>query len=174
MSDDLQEELEEENAQNEHFMKEHDMIFSKSQNGDITGGGFSINSMLLKNITKFGGSPIETLQTMIGGEKQDENIKSMVVPFGLFYKQEKMLQKSLHNSKKETDTDVNDDNEISDDLYDQLLKKVDANNNDNDNRSSRRNNRSKKSKKSKKTEKKESRKIKASLSNKKTAKLIHT
>jgi hypothetical protein len=170
MSHDLQEELEEENAQNEHFMKDHDMVFSKSQNGDITGGGFSINSMLLKNITKFGGSPIETLQTMIGGEKQDENIKSMVVPFGLFYKQEKMLQKSLHNSKKETDTDVNDDNEISDDLYDQLLKKVDAN--DNDNRSSRRNNRSKKSKK---TEKKESRKNKASLSsNKKTAKSIHT
>jgi hypothetical protein len=83
MSHDLQEELQEENA---HFMKEHDMIFSKSQNGDITGGGFSINSMLLKNITKFGGSPIETLQTMIGGEKQDENVKSMVVPFGLFYK----------------------------------------------------------------------------------------
>jgi len=169
MSHDLQEELQEENV---HFMKEHDMIFSKSQNGDITGGGFSINSMLLKNITKFGGSPIETLQTMIGGEKQDENVKSMVVPFGLFYKQEKMLQKSLHNSKKETDTDVNDDNEISDDLYDQLLKKVDANNNDNvnNNRSSRRNNRSKKSKK---TEKKESKKNKASLSNKKTAKSIH-
>jgi len=171
MSHDLQGELQEQNEQNDHFMKDHDMVFSKSQNGDITGGGFSINSMLLKNITKFGGSPIEIIQTMIGGEKQDENIKSMVVPFGLFYKQEKMLQKSLHNSKKETDTDVNDDNEISDDLYDQLLKNVDANNNDNDNRSSRRNNRSKKSKK---TEKKESRKNKASLSsNKKTTKSIH-
>lgn len=161
MSHDLQEDLQEDNEQNEHFMKEHDMVFSKSQNGDITGGGFSINSTLLKNITKFGGSPIETIQTMIGGEKQDEH---MVVPFGLFYKQEKMLQKSLYNSKKETDTDVNDDNEISDDIYDELLKKVDANDVSYD-----------KSKKSGKSEKKKSRKNKGKLTkpvtnHKKTAK----
>jgi hypothetical protein len=140
MSHDLQEQLEEQNEQNEHFMKEHDMVFSKSQNGDITGGGFSINSMLLKNITKFGGSPIETLQTMIGSEKRDLN--KMAVPFGLFYK---------HNSNKnmDTDTDVNDDNEISDEIYDELLKKVNANDVSHE-----------KSKKSGKSEKKKSRKHK--------------
>jgi len=55
---------EEQSEQNEHFMKEHDMVFSKSKDGTITGGGFAIDSMLLKNITQYGGSPIEKLETM--------------------------------------------------------------------------------------------------------------
>jgi hypothetical protein len=141
---DLQEELNEKNErpEQEHFMKEHDMVFSKSQNGTITGGGFVIDSMLLKNITQYGGSPIENLEPMIGGCKntnqtnqtnQTKNINTMAVPFGLFYKQEKMMQKSFNNSnsnsnsKHSTTTDVNDDNEISDEIYDELLKKVNAN-----------------------------------------------
>ena len=145
----------EEQSEQENFMKEHDMVFSKSQNGDITGGGFSINSMLLKNITKFGGSPIETLQTMIGGEKRDLN--KMVVPFGLFYK---------HNSNNnmDTETNVNEDNEISDEIYDELLKKINANDVTHE-----------KSKKSGKSEKKKSRKNKLTkqttqTNHKKTAK----
>lgn len=166
MSYDLQEELNEKNEQpeQEHFMKEHDMVFSKSQNGTITGGGFVIDSMLLKNITQYGGSPIENLERMIGGDKQHENIKSMAVPFGLFYKQEKMLHKSLNNSNYSTATDVNDDNEISDEIYDELLKKVNANDDS-----------SEKSKKSGKSEKKKSRKNKNKVTkpvtnHKKTAK----
>ena len=169
---DLQEEVNEKNEQpeQEHFMKEHDMVFSKSQNGTITGGGFVIDSMLLKNITQYGGSPIENLEPMIGGGNQHENIKSMAVPFGLFYKQEKMMQKSFNNSKHSTTTDVNDDNEISDEIYDELLKKVNANHDS-----------SEKSKKSGNSEKKKSRKNKINSTNKstqsnhkKTAKSIHT
>jgi len=41
----------EEKSEQDHFMKEHDMVFSKSEDGTITGGGFTIESMLLKNIT---------------------------------------------------------------------------------------------------------------------------
>ena len=135
---DLQEGLNEKNEQpeQEHFMKEHDMVFSKSQNGTIIGGGFVIDSMLLKNITQYGGSPIENLEPMIGGGKntnhtnQTKNMNTMAVPFGLFYKQEKMMQKSFNNSnnsKHSTTTDVNDDNEISDEIYNKLLEKVNAN-----------------------------------------------
>jgi hypothetical protein len=77
---------EEQSEQNEHFMKEHDMVFSKSEDGTITGGGFTIESMLLKNITA-------NLDPMIGGNNQHAN--NMAVPFGLFYKQEKNLHKNF-------------------------------------------------------------------------------
>ena len=175
MSYDLQEEVDEKNVESEqeHFMKEHDMVFSKSQNGTITGGGFVIDSLLLKNITQYGGSPIENLERMIGGGKKTnqtnqsnhtKNMNDMAVPFGLFYKQEKMLHKSFNNSNHSTATDVNDDNEISDEIYDELLKKVNVNDDS-----------SEKSKKSGKSEKKKSRKNKIKVTkpltnHKKTAK----
>ena len=162
---DLQEELNEKNEQ-DHFMKEHDMVFSRSEDGTIVGGVFTINSMLLKNITQYGGSPIEKLENMIGGEKQNEN---MAVPFGLFYKQEKNLHKNLNNSSA-VDLDVNNNNEISDEIYKELLEKVNANDDNYE-----------KSKKSGKPEKKKSRKNKINiakklnkLNHKKTAKSIHT
>jgi hypothetical protein len=111
--------------------------------------------MLLKNITQYGGSPIENLLPMVGGEKQDLN--KMGIPVGLFYK---------HNSNKNMDaeTNVNEDNEISDEIYDELLKKVNANDVSHD-----------KSKKSGKSEKKKSRKNKNKVTkpvtnHKKTAK----
>jgi hypothetical protein len=164
----------EENVQSEqeHFMKEHDMVFSKSENGDIMAGGFTVGSMLLKNITQYGGSPIENLEPMIGGSKntnqsnQTKNINDMAVPFGLFYKQEKIIYQKFNHSKYSTTTDVNDDNEISDEIYDELLKKVNANDDSYE-----------KSKKSGKSEKKKSRKNKNKLTksvtnHKKTAKSL--
>lgn len=156
----------EENVQSdqEHFMKEHDMVFSKSENGDIMAGGFTVGSMLLKNITQYGGSPIENLEPMIGGDNDTKNIKSMAVPVGLYYKQSKIAHQKFNHSTYSTTTDVNDDNEISDDIYDELLKKVNANDDS-----------SEKSKKSGKSEKKKSRKNKNKLTkpvtnHKKTAK----
>lgn len=160
---DLQEDQNEKFEQ-EHFMKEHDMVFSRSEDGNIVGGGFTIHSTLLKNITQYGGSPIENLKPIIGGEKQNGN---MAVPFGLFYKQEKNLHKNLNNSYA---VDVNNNNEISDEIYEELLKKVNANDDNYE-----------KSKKSGKPEKKKSRKNKINiakklnkLNHKKTAKSIHT
>jgi len=157
--------LQEEQSEQQHFMKEHDMVFSKSENGTITGGGFTINSMLLKNITQYGGSPIENLEPMIGGSKQNEH---MAVPFGLFYKQEKNIHKNLNNSYA-VDMDMDNNNEISDEIYEELLKKVNANDDSYE--------KSKKS--SNKSEKKKSRKNKIKLvkpvtNHKKTAKSVHT
>ena len=168
MTYDLHDE-ENDQSEQEHFMKEHDMVFSKSENGDIMAGGFTVDSMLLKNITQYGGSPIENLEPMIGGSKntnqtnQTKNINDMAVPFGLFYKQEKMLHKSFNNSYV---VDVENNNEISDEIYDKLLEKVNANDDS-----------SEKSKKSGKSEKKKSRKnknkhTKPVTNHKKTAKSL--
>jgi hypothetical protein len=139
----------------DNYMEENDMIFSKSENGNITGGGFCINSLFMKNINENGVSPIQTINSIHGGMRKgtyidteetddedsddnnneksyntinfnsDVNIKSIVVPFGLFYKQEKMMKSSLGKQKKENDLD--DDNEISDVIYDELLKMVTVN-----------------------------------------------
>lgn len=151
--------LEEKNDQ-EHFMKEHDMVFSRSKDGTITGGGFVLESMLLKNITEYGEHPNDNEDNMIGGDNTHKNMNTMAVPFGLFYKQEKNQHKNFNNSPA---VDVNNDNEISDDLYNELLKKVNANDNSYE-----------KSKKNNKSEKKKSRKNSNQLNHKKTAKSIHT
>jgi hypothetical protein len=136
----------------DNYMEENDMIFTKSQNGNITGGGFCINSLFMKNMNENGVSPIQTINSIHGGIRKgiyseteesdshhdnnanvyntinfnsDVNIKSIVVPFGLFYKQEKMLKSTLAKQKK--DNDLDDDNEISDAVYDELLKMVNVN-----------------------------------------------
>lgn len=56
----------------------------------------------------------------------DVNFKSIVVPLGLFYKKEKMVNSSLGKFKKEND--IEDDNEISDAIYDELLNMVSVKN----------------------------------------------
>jgi hypothetical protein len=56
----------------------------------------------------------------------DVNFKSIVVPLGLFYKKEKMINSSLGKFKKEND--IYDDNEISDAIYDELLNMVSVKN----------------------------------------------
>jgi len=157
-------------SREEHFMKEHDMVFSKSKDGTITGGGFAIDSMLLKNITQYGEYPNENVDNMIGGDNTHKNMNTMAVPFGLFYKQEKKTHKNSNNSSVvDMDMDVDKNNEISDEIYEELLKKVNANDDSYE-----------KSKKTNKSEKKKSRKNKINiaknsnqLNHKKTAKSIH-
>jgi len=137
-------------------MKADDLIFSKNSGGKITGGGFCINSYFLKNMNENGISPITTLN-ILGGKhskndidhsvsdsdsdeennkkdkscnvinfNSDVNFKSIVVPLGLFYKKEKMVNSSLGKFKKEND--IEDNNEISDAIYDELLNMVSVKN----------------------------------------------
>lgn len=123
----------------ESIMKEGDLIFSRNSNNEITGGGFCINSYFLKNMNENGVvSPITTMN-IVGGkhklesEEDDEprntinfntdiNFNTIVVPLGLFYKKEKMVKSSLAKLKKEND--VEDENDISDEIYDELLNMV--------------------------------------------------
>jgi hypothetical protein len=146
-------------SNDESIMKADDVIFSKNSDGQITGGGFCINSYFLKSMNENGiVSPITTMN-IFGGNHDDDsdgennkkdkscniinfnsdvNFKSIVVPLGLFYKKEKMVHSSLGKFKK--DNDIEDDNEISDAIYDELLNMVSVKNEKNDNNKNVRNN----------------------------------
>jgi len=173
------------NKNNESIMKADDLIFSKNSGGKFTGGGFCINSHFLKNMNENGViSPITTLN-ILGGKHDDEedddeedddeedddedkdnkscnvinfnsdvNFKSIVVPLGLFYKKEKMINSSLGKFKKENDID--DDNEISDAIYDELLNMVSVKNEKSGNDRNNKNNQTVKNKNKPKTTKNKS------------------
>jgi hypothetical protein len=69
-----------------------DFILQRDINGKITGGGYNIESMLLKK----GRSPMTTLNHDVvqGGGKNDKNVSSLftdlAVPAGLFYVNQKV------------------------------------------------------------------------------------
>ena len=86
-----------------------DLVFNTNENGDVTAGGFLVNSCLLKS----GLSPIATMN----GEHQkgggvSQIFNNLAVPAGLLYMQQSLSSASPSGSGDET---------ISDDLYDKLL-----------------------------------------------------
>jgi hypothetical protein len=89
--------------------KSDDLVFNTDKNGNITAGGFSVDSCLLKS----GVSPITTINN--GSQKGgsvSEIFKNLAVPAGLLY-----MQQSLATSY----SSGNGDEIISDTLYDKLL-----------------------------------------------------
>jgi hypothetical protein len=89
--------------------KSDDLVFNTDKNGNITAGGFSVDSCLLKS----GVSPITTINN--GSQKGgsvSEIFKNLAVPAGLLY-----MQQSLATSY----STGNGDEIISDTLYDKLL-----------------------------------------------------
>jgi hypothetical protein len=90
-------------------LKSDDLVFNTDKNGDITAGGFSVDSCLLKS----GVSPITTINN--GSQKGgsvSEIFKDLAVPAGLLY-----MQQSLATAY----SSGNGDEIISDSLYDKLL-----------------------------------------------------
>jgi len=90
-------------------LKSDDLVFNTDKNGNITAGGFSVDSCLLKS----GVSPITTINN--GSQKGgsvSEIFKNLAVPAGLLY-----MQQSLATSYSSGDGDEI----ISDTLYDKLL-----------------------------------------------------
>lgn len=111
-----------------NYFSGEDLIFYKDTNtGKIMSGGYSINSILLKE----GLSPMTTLNTandentdiLIGGNNKVSNIfENLAIPAGLFYYEQK---------------GGNDDKEpiyyqnttcISEDIHDKLFKLIEINN----------------------------------------------
>ena len=90
-------------------LKSDDLVFNTDKNGNITAGGFSVDSCLLKS----GVSPITTINS---GSKKGGSVSSifnnLAVPAGLLY-----MQQSLATSY----SSGNGDEIISDTLYDKLL-----------------------------------------------------
>ena len=107
-----------------HFSGD-DLIFYK-ENGKILSGGYSIDSILLKNNI----SPMTTLNTnqMGGGKNVSSSFENLAVPAGLLY---------LHNSNSKTNNNNNNTNEFNneyrdhvtmdDDLHDKLFKLAEVN-----------------------------------------------
>jgi len=90
-------------------LKSDDLVFNTDKNGNITAGGFSVDSCLLKS----GVSPITTINNSSQkGGSVSEIFKNLAVPAGLLY-----MQQSLATSY----SSGNDDEIISDTLYDKLL-----------------------------------------------------
>jgi hypothetical protein len=86
-----------------------DLVFNTNDNGDVTAGGFLVNSCLLKS----GLSPIATMN---GGNHKGGGVSqifnNLAVPAGLLYMQQSLATASPSGTGDET---------ISDDLYDKLL-----------------------------------------------------
>ncbi len=95
-----------------------DFVFTTDKNGCLKGGGFKINSELLKNTINTNNT--NNIQTG-GNVNIMDSFKNLVVPAGLFYTQSKVKKnKSIHYEHK--------DEEITEDLYDNLLSMVEPSN----------------------------------------------
>ena len=90
-------------------LESSELVFNTNDNGDVTAGGFLVNSCLLKS----GLSPIATMN---GGNHKGGGVSqifnNLAVPAGLLYMQQSLATASPSGSGDET---------ISDDLYDKLL-----------------------------------------------------
>jgi hypothetical protein len=86
-----------------------DIVFNTNENGDVTAGGFSVNSCLLKS----GLSPIATMNgSSQKGGSVSEIFKNLAVPAGLLYMQQSLASSFPSDNNNET---------VSDALYDKLL-----------------------------------------------------
>ncbi len=98
----------------------NDLIYYSDNDGKIYSGGFSVNSIMIKE----GLSPIMTLNNVGNNSDDKENIsdlfKDLVIPsWSLHYPNNKIII----NGNMDND-DKDSDEYISDDLYDKLLNLV--------------------------------------------------
>lgn len=107
-------------------MEANDMIFYENKDEQIYAGGFSVNSVMMKN----GISPILTLNTStMNTDKVSDLFDNIVVPNWAFYLPAKTIVGGTHNemhlgnNKYESDEDEEDD-VIDDDLHNKLLDLV--------------------------------------------------
>ena len=98
-------------------MEASDMIFDKDNNAEITSGGFSVNSIMLK----MGMSPLVTLNNQSGGANVSDMFSGIVVPNWAFT--HNMSAGNMSRDVVEDDTDEND-SVVHDDIYDKLLDMV--------------------------------------------------
>lgn len=100
----------------------NDLIYYSDNEGKIYSGGFSVNSIMIKE----GLSPIMTLNN-ISSLNQDEKVSSLfsdlVIPSWSLYHEDKPnnISNSIKNIKSNDISDSESDGYISDDLYEKLL-----------------------------------------------------
>ena len=103
------------------YIGANDLVFNNNKVDGIFGGGFSVNSIMMKN----GMSPIMTLNTnsQKGGStenKVSDMFGGLAVPAYAYYNNGGSASKSNSYKNRENDNDSEDD-VIDDDLHDKLL-----------------------------------------------------
>lgn len=104
----------------------NDLIYYSDNEGKIYSGGFSVNSIMMKE----GLSPIMTLND-IASNNQGKNVSSLfsdlVIPSWTLHHESSNLSNGYLHNKSKNHNDNNDDSDsesdgyISDDLYEKLL-----------------------------------------------------
>jgi hypothetical protein len=110
-----------------------DLIYYNDSDNNIYSGGFSVQSLMLKN----GISPIATINnSQQGGSKSNKNTKvselfeNLVVPNWLLSQSSQMIGAgNSTNINSTTTSNDNTDDVISDDIYNKLFNSVNINKN---------------------------------------------
>ncbi len=101
------------------YIDGNDLVFYGGDDNQIYSGGFSVNSIMMKS----GISPFTTLNNINGVNVQNggnvaDLFKNLVVPSWLVSQENKLSGGSKHTKN---DDDSDDEEIISDELYDKLL-----------------------------------------------------
>ena len=102
------------------YLDGNDLVFYGGSDNQIYSGGFSVNSIMMKS----GISPFTTLNNINGqtGGNVSDLFKNLVVPSWLISQNNNFNGGSKHT--KNNDEDSEDDEIISDELYDKLVDLV--------------------------------------------------
>jgi hypothetical protein len=102
------------------YLDGNDLVFYGGSDNQIYSGGFSINSIMMKS----GISPFTTLNNTNGqtGGNVSDLFKNLVVPSWLVSQETKLTGGNKHTKKLDEDSD--DEEIISDELYDKLVDLV--------------------------------------------------
>lgn len=96
-----------------------DFVVVQTENGEIVGGGYKIDSLFLQQDT----SPMVTLnQPEYSGGKPSSPFENLAVPAGLFYVNMRVPKKH----KNVPDEHYNKHETISDDLFDKLYSLIEV------------------------------------------------
>jgi hypothetical protein len=102
------------------YLDGNDLVFYGGSDNQIYSGGFSVNSIMMKS----GISPFTTLNNINGqtGGNVSDLFKNLVVPSWLVSQETKLTGGNKHT--KNLDEDSDDEEIISDELYDKLVDLV--------------------------------------------------
>ena len=102
------------------YLDGNDLVFYGGSDNQIYSGGFSVNSIMMKS----GISPFTTLNSINGqtGGNVSDLFKNLVVPSWLVSQETKLTGGNKHT--KNLDEDSDDEEIISDELYDKLVDLV--------------------------------------------------
>jgi hypothetical protein len=102
------------------YLDGNDLVFYGGSDNQIYSGGFSVNSIMMKS----GISPFTTLNNTNGqtGGNVSDLFKNLVVPSWLVSQETKLTGGNKHTKKLDEDSD--DEEIISDELYDKLVDLV--------------------------------------------------